>query len=944
MRKYIFLLVINFLIVSFVNIFAIDYERFVLDNGLEVYAIQDNFSPNANVFYINEAGFANQSIENTGYFELYTKIFWQTNPDFEKNSQKILISNTESSIMNHQAVYNFSVPSDFLETSLEYLSFQLKNPSFQNEVIKNAFYEMKEKIHNFEIGPEGFINGAIDLQIFPNSPWKQSSAINPPLFKTYNTEKARSILKNISENFYIPNKSAIVITSCYTPNETLSLVKKHFSDWKAKISEVEDFSLSQKYEKENEQKKFILLSPDFSEELTQIVVQYVPESFFDNQKKVISGRMATIMLEDNNSIFKRNLVQNQNLGILSEEYINANFSYFGTDSRIIIQSLLQNSNISPMKQAEIFTKEINNSVKFNEFELQNALRQITGQTNLAKDSVFQYAKSLAYNWVYEKNDFTKATQEIASKVTTSEITECFSSKPFIFLLMHPSVYSLWQSENKNSEYKIITEENAYWYKQKKYNAKNLQDKNEGNQDFTKLEEKQKEISNRIIENTKNNSGNFLLNNEIEVNYSLNSENSTASIMLCFQGGESVYSKKYRGMETILLKTLAKLIEIEIQKAYEAGVILDTGNIEVSSGINSGNLILSCTTRDFPIMIGCISNGIIFGQITPAMEDELVYMEKSKWRYLNNMLDFQLKTKALTSFYKGSNFEHLFSCTSDILQQITFNEIRAMYTSLINASRLSIIVTGNPGISLENENGISLLKNNLNNYFGNIKQLPFEKQNLPDPQFTQMTQISRLKRIFTTNIKAEDAGPRPEKLIPTTEFFDPALLILQTPAKSEKNYSKISLFMRGFEKFLQDELQNNKTNLFSGVEIINFEETDKMISFQFYEVKNSTELYRYVESKADEYVKLKFLSNNEAEFNLLKTYWTTKEMNKINSSENLAKKIWTSKKMDLPTLFHINQYEEIANLTLEDYQLFFQEFSINFEELKPYWIFSADTKR
>ena len=118
----------------------------------------------------------------------------------------------------------------------------------------------------------------------------------------------------------------------------------------------------------------------------------------------------------------------------------------------------------------------------------------------------------------------------------------------------------------------------------------------------------------------------------------------------------------------------------------------------------------------------------------------------------------------------------------------------------------------------------------------------------------------------------------------------------------------------------------------------------MISFQFYEVKNSTELYRYVESKADEYVKLKFLSNNEAEFNLLKTYWSTKEMNKINSSENLAKKIWTSKKMDLPTLFHINQYEEIANLTLEDYQLFFQEFSINFEELKPYWIFSADTKR
>ena len=97
-------------------------------------------------------------------------------------------------------------------------------------------------------------------------------------------------------------------------------------------------------------------------------------------------------------------------------------------------------------------------------------------------------------------------------------------------------------------------------------------------------------------------------------------------------------------------------------------------------------MLALVEQDFPIMLGCINKGIIFGEITPAMEDELVYMEKSKWRYLNNMLDFQLKTKALTSFYKGSNFEHLFNCTSDILQQITFNEIRAMYTKLINASR------------------------------------------------------------------------------------------------------------------------------------------------------------------------------------------------------------------------------------------------------------------
>ena len=943
MKKFIFVLILSIFLGKFIDTFALNYERFILDNGLEVYAIQDELSPISNVFYVNDSGFANHSIENTGFFELYAKIFWQTNPNFEEQSKEILISDIDSSITNHQVVFNFSVPTEFLENSLELLSFQLKNPSFQNEIIKTAFYEMKEKLNTFEKSPEGFINGAIDLQIFPDSPWKQSSAINPSLFKTYNQEKTRSILKSISDNYYIPNKSAIIISSCFSPNEVLSIVKKYFSDWNKKISQNEEISYLST-QNESKQKNFILLSSDFSKELTQIIVQYIPQNYFENQKNVIAGRMASIILEENDSVLKTNLVKNENLGILAEEYINANFSYYGTDSRIIIQSLLQNSNISPMKQAKIFTDIINSSVNFNEFELQNSIRKISGQSNLAKDSALQFTKSIAYNWAYEKNDFTKATQEIAQTVTTLEMTECFSNQPYVFLLMHPAIYSKWKNENQNSEYSIITEENAYWYKLKKYNSNNFQNQNKQTSEFFQSESINNKISQRIIEKTKNNSGKFSLSNGIEVNFSLNSENSTVSIMLCFQGGENVYSKKYRGMETILLKTLAKLIEMEIQKAYEAGIILDTGNIQASAGINSGSLILSCTTQDFPIMLGCINKGIIFGEITPAMEDELVYMEKSKWRYLNNMLDFQLKTKALTSFYKGSEFEHLFNCTSDILQQITFNEIRAMYTKLLNSSRISIIVTGNPGFDFENQDKNVSLQNSLNNYFGSIKNLGFEKKDLPEPQFSKMTQISRLKRIFTTNIKAEDAGPRPEKLIPTTEFFDPALLVLKVPKKTDNDFTIFSLAIRGFEKFLQDEI-SNKTHLFSNVELINFEETDGFIAFQFNEVKNSTELYKYIEKKSNEFSKINYLSNTPKEFTLLKNYWITKEIPKTNSSENIAKKIYSSIRLNLPAQFYINQYEKISELTLEEYQnSFSKKIAEYFSNLEPYWIFSADTKR
>lgn len=932
MKKILILLFTIFCITNF--LFSNEYQRYILDNGLELYVIQDNTNPNSTVFYVNQAGFSAQNPENTGYFELYSNLFWKTNPKFENESQKILMSNIEKNIMNDQSVFNYSVPTDFLEESIKLLSQQLKNPVYNTEILKESFLQMKEKIHNFQIGPEGFINGAIDLQIYPDSPWKQRTAINPSLFKNFNSEKIRSILKSIADNYYVPNKSAIIITSCYTPNEILTLTKKYFNDWKSAITQ-NDESKNLNLEK-SKNKKFILLSDDFSKELTQIVVQYVPENFFENQKTITSGRMATFALEENNSRLKQQLVRNETLGILSEEYVNVNFSYQGLNSRIIIQSLLQNTNISPMEQSKIFTQIISDSVNFNQFDVDSAVRKIKGQTKLANDSSVQFAKSLAYNWSYEKNDFTNSVQNLAQQITSSEMKECFSSTPYVFLLMHPSIYSMWKSENQNSNFSLITQENAYWYKHKKYNniAKNF--------NIEDVEVNQNSIAQRIINSARNNSGKFTLNNGIEVDYSLNSENSTASIMLCFEGGEKIYPKKYRGMETILLKTLAKLVEIEIQKAYEAGVLLDTGHIEVSSGINKGNFILSCTSQDFPIMLGCINNGILFGQITPAMEDELVYMEKSKWRYLNNMLDFQLKTKALTSFYKGSNFEHLFSCTSDILHQLTFNEIRAMYTSLINSSRISIIVTGNPELSLNEEDDSATLKKYLNNYFGSMKALPFETKNLPQPQFTQMTQVSRLKRIFTTNIKAEDAGPRPEKLIPTTEFFDPALLILQSPKKESEQYYLYSLAMRGFEKFIKEDEQKNKH--FSDLEIIYFEETDGFIALQFYEVKNATELYKYIEKKFIEYSK-QITTTSSEEFSILKTYWASKEISEINTSEKLVKKIWSAKKLQLPALFHINQYEKISNLSLETYKTeFATNISSYFVDIKPYWIFSADTKR
>ena len=42
MKKFIFVLVLSIFLGKFIDTFALNYERFILDNDLEVYAIQDD--------------------------------------------------------------------------------------------------------------------------------------------------------------------------------------------------------------------------------------------------------------------------------------------------------------------------------------------------------------------------------------------------------------------------------------------------------------------------------------------------------------------------------------------------------------------------------------------------------------------------------------------------------------------------------------------------------------------------------------------------------------------------------------------------------------------------------------------------------------------------------------------------------------------------------------
>ena len=88
-------------------------------------------------------------------------------------------------------------------------------------------------------------------------------------------------------------------------------------------------------------------------------------------------------------------------------------------------------------------------------------------------------------------------------------------------------------------------------------------------------------------------------------------------------------------------------------------------------------------------------------------------------------------------------------------------------------------------------------------FGSLKSLDLTKSmDEIQPIVSNATRFVQLKRTFSTDIKAEDAGPRPEKLIPTTVFFDPVDFYFETPSKFSDDYSIFLGLLTEFQKILE----------------------------------------------------------------------------------------------------------------------------------------------
>ncbi|MBN2481048.1 MAG: insulinase family protein [Bacteroidales bacterium] len=214
--------------------FTIEYEKYTLDNGLEVILHQDDSDPIVAVAILYHVGSSREKPGKTGFAHLFEHILFNRSENIPQGGFDIIIQNAGGTLNGGTSydytVYYEVVPKNALERVLwmesdrmGFIENAFTSPAFitQQNVVLN---EKRQRVDN---QPYGHTNYVIHNTIFPEGhPYNWTVIGEMEDLKNATLED----VKDFYNNYYGPNNATLVIAGDFSNEEVRYLVDKYFAE------------------------------------------------------------------------------------------------------------------------------------------------------------------------------------------------------------------------------------------------------------------------------------------------------------------------------------------------------------------------------------------------------------------------------------------------------------------------------------------------------------------------------------------------------------------------------------------------------------------------------------------------------------------------------------------------------------------------------------------
>ena len=913
-------------------------QEYTLENGMQVFLLEDSTDAQVHIEYSCRAGFSSQTQSTNGFFKLFTRLIQVANPSINFADVQC---NADSS-----RYYIEASPSQVSDILFN-LSEALFNPDFTDELLRSQLNALKKEVNDNKDSMSVYINAAIDSRVFSAAPWKHDSGIYPPVFRKTSEKTARTVIKEISEQWYTPKNSAIFICGNINTEHTLLMLRNSFGRFYSNFrTPVEKPALPL-----NHHRKYVLHSSEISPELTQLVIQY---TMLDMEQ----ADLMALALGYEGSLFKQQVLSFEELNIPGDEYINVSAAHKKDSSRLIIQTLLQAPEdkkkaaaTNSFKQTELFLKQLSLIPQLvNPLEYEYAKNQLIYSLNRTANLPSELMHTLVEFWAvqpYAQNEETEpegfnsmTVAQLMSrpeKLHASTLSESLSQlqceEPFVFVIINSKDYKANKKAYVAAGFEEITEKNASWYVQQIYKDSQTEAQPQNSQKLYTTQSIADD--NSYYQKNLDSISSFTLSNGIQVYTKQNPLSALTSLVLSIDGGK-YNSADDNGFEEVMVNLTATLIQKRLRHAQEEGLLTGAFYVSSETDLSTGKIIIEFDEQDTVAVFKSVCQAIVYGEIAPADADRAVSARKYKKRLENGTAANQLYSALINRIYGKGSFSSVFDAEKEILLETDYTKILSAYPAMLNASRYSLIICGSLPQDLQ-----QLMEENFGQLAAQgiadqaLTSLRSQPEASPTPDLSAAKNLKvQIRHTFLTDIPAEKAGPQPAVLIPTTEFLDPVIYANKAPQPGTKEAALYNAILNYLAVKLSANVQLPRNNL-------NFS------TFTIQNVAHTRELdahYKTVINDTKE--QMLRLQANENIIREIKNLWIQKQMSQTGSNTGTALLMQkglelfgnSDKSMQSP-LWYLQEYNYIQNATAQD----FLELMEYFPVIPPARIYSVDSK-
>ena len=456
-----------------------DVYHYTLENGLDLYVVENHAAPLAYIEIAVKAGGIAQTSENAGLFHLYEHMMFKGNAKY-RDAASVQRAISDMGVPDWNGTtgaecvnYYFTVPSSLLRDGMEFWSYAIREP-----LLDEAEFEREKKVVLSEIegglsDPNTIYRYAVQKALFPKYPWKCDPAGAPAVVRNATVAQIRAIQKE----YYIPNNASLFIAGDVEPETVYALAKELYGSWERGKDPWIPIPEQQPVNPLSRTTFCVMPYDRISSDAAQVSVIYRgPDALYD-RKATYAADMLGYFFDDPDGIYVRSMLQNEALGIPDPQYVWEGYGTTRATSTLSFGALLLSPEEDlPRRAALFYTTLTENIVRrirgeaavFSKRQFSRVYQKIKDTFIDDAETAERVKASLRFWWITADADYYYRYLDNMMKIDKTDIdrflTEYVSERnALVTVLVNPAVYEKQKKAFAEAGFSEITADTAFWY-------------------------------------------------------------------------------------------------------------------------------------------------------------------------------------------------------------------------------------------------------------------------------------------------------------------------------------------------------------------------------------------------------------------------------------------------------------------------------------------------